>query len=387
MKISAGVISSIQAQLSGSKDMKHAHCTTHWPALEQYIRSRMAFRDLGNLGAIINWLFLQAYRLKMVSTTRSRSLLLLPLVPIGIYAKSLNTSVFNSLDTNYPLTIGIPVCIDPPRARELDLEQVNYRDCIPLLNDILLEPNINHRNHYNATTYYPLRLFRTCFIALSPRSRDGTDVFWGYQIAIAAATAVKHCVEDSVDRYGGIAFTTSRLLFYTQVKNLGEDSKVEVVSTAPSLETGSSPIVIFPTNSTDATLNVPNPAAAIPACQISQPPDRTLSPVHILDCYYLFYKILTDPTVERPIILRGLSPLRYERYGACSLQLRGYSAVSADAIKYIALLLGAVSIVQTCVVVGGLVLGGAVNVGSRGQYFVRVYNSLEEETGDEVQSW
>lgn len=346
----------------------------------------MTFCDPGNSRAIINWLYLQAFRLKMLSTTRSRLFVLLPLVPIGIYSKSLNASVFKSLDTNAPLTIGIPICIDPPRARELDLERVNYSDCMPLLNDLLLEPNINHRHHYNATTYYPLRLFRTCFIALLPRSPDAIDVFWGYQVAIAAATAIKECVEDSVDQYGGLVFTTSRLLFYAQVKNLGEDSKVEANSTATFLEMGSSPIVIFPTNNTNAALNVPNPTTAIPACQMSQPLDQTLSPVKILDCYYLFYNILTSPTVERPIILRGLSPIRCERYGACTLQLRGYSAVSADAIKYIALLLGAVSIVQTCVVDGGLVLGGALNVGSRGQYFVRIFNPLEEEMGDAVQS-
>lgn len=231
-----------------------------------------------------------------------------------------------------------------------------------------------------------MRLFRTCFIALLPRSGDATDVFWGYQIAVAAATAVKHCVEDSVDRYGGLVFTTSRQLFYAQVKNLGEGSKVEGNSTATSLEMGSSPIVILPTNNTNATLNVPKSTTAVPACQISQPLDQTLFPVKTLDCYYLFYNILTNSTVERPIILRGLSPIRYERYGTCTLQLRGYSALSADAIKYIALLLGAVSIVQSCVVESGFVLGGAVSVGSRGKYYVRVSNPLEGPMEDAAQN-
>ena len=46
-------------------------------------------------------------------------------------------------------------------------------------------------------------------------------------------------------------------------------------------------------------------------------------------------------------------------------------------VRYVELLLAAVSVVETCVVGGGLVLGGAVGVGSRGQYIVRVFNPLE----------
>lgn len=298
-------------------------------------------------------------------------------------AIALNGSAFNMRNTYPSLTINDLVCIDPPRARELDLERVNYRDCLPLLNQILLEPRINHRNQYNATTAYQGRLFRTCSIALLPRLDGGTDVFWGYQVAIAAATVIKNCVEDSADQYGGLMFTTSRLLFYAQVKNVGDATTVGENLTASILRRED---LLLPVNNANATLLVPKPITATPACQISQPPDQYLYPVRIIDCYYLFYNILTNPVVERPIILRGLSPIRYESYGTCNLQLRGFSAVSADAFKFVELLFAAVNIVQTCVLQGRLELGGAVSVGSRGQYYVRVFNPLEEEMGKAVES-
>lgn len=316
--------------------------------------------------------------------------LLLLFVPLQVllidsYVKALDVSIIKPRNTYSLLAISAPVCIDPPHAQELDLEPVNYRDCIPLLNDILLEPNVNDQNQYNATDAGQGRFFRTCSIALRPRLTDVTDVFWGYQIAIAAATAVKGCVEDSVDPYGGLVFTTSTHCFYAQVKNPSDLGSVETFSTVPS-EKHSFEDKLLLANSTNATLLIPDRMTAIPTCQISQVSNPYLYPVKVLDCYYLFYKILTTPIVERSITLRGLSPIRNERYGTCTLQLRGFSAVSADAIKYVSLLLGAVSIVQTCVVASKLVFGGAISVGSRGQYFVRVFNLVEERAGEVVHS-
>ncbi|CAD6572354.1 MAG: hypothetical protein ASARMPREDX12_005128 [Alectoria sarmentosa] len=243
----------------------------------------------------------------------------------------------------------------------MDLERINYRDCIPLLNEILLEPDIDRRNQYNSTIDYQGHLLGTCSITLLPRFAEANDVFWGYQVAIAAATAIKSCVEDSVDRYGGIAFTTRRRLFYAQVRSVGEGGVGEVTSLPISVESGFAGNLLLPAvnNNTNATLITPDPTSAIPACQISKFMTHHLFPVNILDCYYLFYNILTNPTVERPVILRGLSPIRYERYGTCSLQLRGHSALSADTITYVALLLGAVAIVQKCVVESGFLLAGA----------------------------
>ncbi len=301
-------------------------------------------------------------------------IILLPLCKTRMYARALNTSVFSPPNTNPSFTIGVTTCIDQPRARELNLERVDYRDCIPLINEILLDPDINHQNQYNATNDYQGRPFGTCSISLLSRIADATEIFWGYQIAIAAAVAIKHCVEDSVDHYGGLAYTSSKLLFFAQVKNLGVGTTAKEDSTAPSSETISFEDLLLPANNTNATLLVPDPT---PVCQICQSSDEFLYPVRVLDCYYLFYNILTNPAVERPVKSRGLSPIRYERYGTCTLQLRGSSAISADTIKYVALLLAAVSIVQTCVVESGLVLGGAVSVGSRGQYSVRVFNSRE----------
>ena len=308
-------------------------------------------------------------------------IILLPLFTTRMYARALNTSVFTP-----PFTIGVSICIDPPSARELNLERVDYRDCIPLLNEILLDPDINHRNKYDATNDYQGRLFGTCSISLRSRLADATDVFWGYQIAIAAAVAIKHCVEDSVDHYGGLAYTSSKLLFFAQVKNLGVRTTAGGNSTAPSFESISAEDLLLPAkNNTNATLLVPNPATATPVCQICQSSYRFLYPVRVLDCYYLFYNILTNPAVEQPVKMRGLSPIRYERYGTCTLQLRGFSAVSADTIKYVALLLAAVSIVQTCMVESGLVLGGAVSVGFRGQYSVRIFNIHEGGIGEVIQ--
>lgn len=319
----------------------------------------------------------------MVSTMGSLVPLsvLVPLLLSRSLATSINSSVFSSMNHSLSFMIGTQTCINSPRARELDLERVNFRDCIPLLDEILREPNINHRNQYNAATAYQRHLSRTCSITLLPHFADGTDIFWGYQIAIAAATAIKNCVEDSADQYGGLVFTTSRLVFYAQVKNLGDERTIEANPAPTSLETGSSPEMILPANSTDTTLLVPNPTAAIPACQISQPQDQELYPVQSLDCYYLFYNILTHPTIERSLILRGLSPIPDQTFGTCTLQLRGHSAMSADAIKYVSLLLDAVRIVQTCVVESHLVLGGAIGVGTRGRYYMRVYNPHESGNG------
>ncbi len=313
----------------------------------------------------------------MTSSISLILIILLPLCKTRMYASALNTTVFSLPNTNPSFTIGVPDCIHSIQARELNLERVDYRDCMPLLNEILLNPDINHRNQYNATNDYQGRLFGTCSISLLSRIADATDIFWGYQIAIAAAVAIKLCVEDSVDHYGGLAYTSSKLLFFAQVKNLGVATTAEEKSAAPSPETISFEDLLLPANNTDATLLVPNPITATPVCQICQSSDEFLFPVRVFDCYYLFYNILTNPAVERPVKLRGLSPIRHERYGTCTLQLRGFSAVSADTIEYVAVLLAAVGIVQTCVVESGLVLGGAVSVGSKGQYSVRVFNSLE----------
>ncbi|CAF9941675.1 hypothetical protein IMSHALPRED_002841 [Imshaugia aleurites] len=307
---------------------------------------------------------------------------LLPLLVTGVLAKAVNESSLNIASSLTIGTIGTTTCINPPSARESYIERVDYRDCIPLLNEILLDPNINHRNEYNATNAYQERIHGTCSIALLSRFADGTDVFWGYQIAIAAATAVKTCVEDSVYQYGGLVFTTSRLVFYAQVKNLEEGVIVEAESNATFLGTVPPEEVLLPANDTNAAPL----RTATPICQISEPPEQHLYPIMALDCYYLFYNILTSPTVERPVILRGLYPIRYERYGTCTLQLHGHSAKSIDKTKYVELLLAAVNVVQTCVVRSGLVLGGAVSVGSRGKYSVRVYNSLVEAIGDADQS-
>lgn len=304
---------------------------------------------------------------------------ILTLPPAGVYAQAENGHSWGM----YPsLTISTPICIDPRRARESDLARVNYRDCIPLLNEILLDPNINHQNLYNATNAYQGHFFGTCTIALLPRPLGGTDVFWGYEIAIAAATAIKNCVEDSEDQYGGLAFTISRLVFYTQVKNQRGVSTVEGYSTAPSVDTDSLEHFLLPANNTNAALL----ATATPTCQISQSLDQRLYPIRILDCYNLFYNLLVNPTIERPLKLRGLYPIRYESFGTCTLQLYGHSLKSADMIKYIEIVLAAVNVVQTCLVRSGLVLGGAVGVGSRGQYLARLYNPLEGAIGDTVQS-
>lgn len=312
--------------------------------------------------------------------------ILLQLLPTDSFVKALNTTIFNPWNAYEFFATSAPVCIDPTRARESDLERVNYHDCIPVLNEILLDPNVNYENQYDATDAYQVRFLRICSIALRPRLPDGTDVFWGYQIAVAAAGAVKNCVEDSMDSYGGLVFTTSIRSFYAQVRNARDHSTVEAFSTVSSSENASYGDLLLSTNSTNATLLIPDPWTAIPTCQISQVSNQYLYPVKVLDCYYLFYSILTSPTLERTIIMRGLSPIGYKRYGTCNLQLRGLSAVSADAIKYVALLLGAVSIVQTCLVESSLVLGGAVSVGSRGQYFVRIFNPVEETMGGAVKS-
>ena len=309
---------------------------------------------------------------------------LLQLLPSDSYVKAPNTSTFTPWNGHEFFGISAPVCVDPTRARESDLERVNYHDCIPVLNEILLDPNVNHENQYDATDAYQLRFFRTCSIELRPRLPDGIDVFWGYQIAIAAAVAVKNCVEDSMAPYGGLVFTTPERSFYAQVKSSKDHSTVEAFSTVTSSERASSRDLLLPNSSTNATLLIPAPWTAIPTCQISQVPNQYLYPVKFLDCYYLFYSILTSPTLEHPTTMRGLSPISYQRYGTCNLQLRGHSAVSADVIKYVALLLGAVNIVQTCLVESSLVLGGAVSVGSRGQYVVRIFNPVEETMGEAV---
>lgn len=311
--------------------------------------------------------------------------ILLQLLPADRYVKALSTTTFDPWNGYKFFAISAPVCIDPTRARESDLERVDYHDCIPVLNEILLDPNVNHENQYDATNAYQVRIFRTCSIALRPRLQVGTDIFWGYQIATAAAAAVQSCVEDSLDPYGGLVFTTPRRYFYAHVRSSRDRSTVEAFSTVTS-EKASSRSPVLSTNSTNATLLAPDPWTAIPTCQISQISNQYLYPVRVLDCYYLFYSILTSPTLERLITMRGLSPVSYERYGTCNLQLRGFSAVSADAIRYVALLLGAVSIVQTCLVESSLVLGGAVSVGTRGQYFVRIFNPVEGTMGDAIQS-
>ena len=311
---------------------------------------------------------------------------LLPPFATAMDARALNASILNPLDKSLSLSTSTPICTDSLHARELDLERVNYRDCIPLLNEILLDPNINDRNQYSGKTAYQSHLYHTCSITLLPQSVDGDDTFWGYQIAIAAATAIKQCVEESVDQYGGTEFTTSSQLFYAQVKNLGDGGKEEANVWATSLETSPIEDMLLPTNDIDTALLVPNPSTTTPTCQISKSQYQFLRPVRTLDCYHLFYNILTDPTVERRVVLRGLSPLRYERYGTCTLQLRGFSAIAADKIAYVALLLAAVSIVQRCMVESALVLGGAISVGTRGQYFVRIFNSIGTDTRGVVRS-
>ena len=308
---------------------------------------------------------------------------LLPLMPTGRDTQALNESARDPLRVSSSLAVGDTVCISTQRATESNLKQVDYRDCLPLLNEILLEPNTNRQNQYDAGTAHRGLLHHTCSIDLLSRSQAGSDVFWGYAIAVAAANVVKNCVQDSADRYGGLEFTTSKALFYARVRNPEDGSAARTNPTGSSLATGT---LLLASNDGNTTLLWRDPAAAIPVCQISQRRTRHLHPVRILDCYHLFYNLLTNPAVERTVILRGLSPVRYETYGTCHLQLRGNSAVSADTFKFVELLLAAVNIVQTCVLRGGLELGGAVGVGPKGQYIVRIFNPLEDETGNAIQS-
>ena len=278
---------------------------------------------------------------------------LLPLMPTETGTKALSESAFNALSVYPSLMIGDTVCTNPQRAGESNLKQVNYRDCLPLLNEILLEPNTNRQNRYDARTAYQGHLYHTCSIELLSRSQAGSDVFWGYEIAIAAANVIKNCVEDSADRYGGVEFTTSKAVFYAQVKNPEDGSTAGINFTGSSLATKT--LLLHQSNNANTTLLVPNPTAAIaiPVCQIRQRRNQHLHPISILDCYHLFYNLLTNPAVERTMTLRGLSPIPYETYGTCNLQLRGHSAVSVDSFKFVELIIAAVDVVQTCLLRGG----------------------------------
>lgn len=197
---------------------------------------------------------------------------------------------------------------------------------------------------------------------------------------------MKGCVEEAVGGYGGVGFVADKVLFYAQVGDPeeGRASAARVNATGSSRATNI--LRSRSNNNVNATLRLPHPTAAMPVCQISHPRKLHLQPISLLDCYHLFYNLLASPAVERTIVLKGLSPIRYETYGTCTVQLRGNSAVAADTFKFVEVLLAAVRIVQTCVLSGGAELGGAVGVGPRGRYVVRVFNLVGEGSGDGVKS-
>ena len=349
-------------------------------------------------------------------------------------------------EPNTPPTLAIsaPSCFGSRSVHDLHLARINYEDCIPILNEILLDPDVKRRKEYTGGTPYLSRALRTCAITLATQISGGKDMFWGYQIAIAAAVTVKNCVEDSLDRYGGIAWTTSRKIFYAQVMDSNHENVAlheDILPNAKSSEPFTSasfpdPLVSFTTNSTSNLLYpLPDRTASPPACQTAQyvfsdsmlpllnqilsletylgsfhsldefqgssyflkqarltpksssrPPHQTLLPLNIQDCYHLFYILLNNPRIEHITILRGVSPLDFAAYGTCVVQIVGHSRQSAEAFKFVEVLLGAVGVVQLCLVQGGLLVGGLGGVGSRRQYYVRVYNPWEEGMGGVVLS-
>ncbi|CAD6584834.1 MAG: hypothetical protein ASARMPREDX12_001764 [Alectoria sarmentosa] len=288
------------------------------------------------------------------------------------------------------LAISAPSCFGSRSVHDLHLARINYEDCIPILNEILLDPDVKRRKEYTGGTPSLSRALRTCAITLATAIPDGKDIFWGYQIAIAAAVTVKNCVENSLDRYGGLAWTTSRKIFYAQVMDSNHEKVTlheDILPNAKNSEPFTSasfpaPFIPFITNSTSNLLSpLPGRTASPPACQTVQPPHQTLLSLDIQDCYHLFYVILNNPGIEHPTILRGASPLDFAAYGTCVVRIVGLSPQSADTFKYVEILLGAVAVVQECLVQRGLLLGGLVGVGPRRQYYVRVYNPWGEGMG------
>ena len=213
-----------------------------------------------------------------------RFILSLGLVPlltwIAVLAQPPNlTRSIDEPNTPPTLAISAPSCFGSRSVHDLHLARISYEDCIPILNEILLDPDVKRRKEYTGGTHSLSRALRTCAITLATAIPDGKDMFWGYQIAIAAAVTVKDCVEDSLDRYGGLAWTTSRKIFYAQVMdsnhenvNLHEDILPNAKSSEPVTSASfPDPFVPFITNSTSNLLSpFPNRTASPPACQSVQ---------------------------------------------------------------------------------------------------------------------
>ncbi|KAM0796657.1 hypothetical protein BDR22DRAFT_824934 [Usnea florida] len=239
------------------------------------------------------------------------------------------------------------VCNSAQRATESTLKQINYRDCLPLLNELLLGPNTNRQNQYDAATAHQALFHNTCSITLRSSSKTGSDVFWGYEIAVAAAMVVKHCIQDSADRYGGLEFITPKGLFYAVVRRHHEDGRAVSGMNTTTCSTNKTNALLLPSHIANTTFLPPHPSTAIPVCQITQLRAHHLHPVSLPDCYHLFYNLLTAAALERTVTPRGLSPIPYETYGSCTVQLRGNSALAADRFRFVEVLLAAVGVVQT----------------------------------------
>ena len=249
----------------------------------KWLAIRALLRPHSNCSRYETGFLLKCFKLASVSTMRFiPNLGLVPLLNwIAVLAQPPNpTRSVDEPNTPPTLAISAPSCFGSRSVHDLHLARINYEDCIPILNKILLDPDVKRRKEYTGGTSYLSRALRTCAITLATAIPDGKDMFWGYQIAIAAAVTVKKCVEDSLDRYGGIAWTTSRKIFYAQVMDSNHENVTlhdeDILPNAKSSEPFTSasfpdPLVPFITNSTSNILSpLPDRTASPPACQTVQ---------------------------------------------------------------------------------------------------------------------
>ena len=316
-------------------------------------------------------------------------------------AEPLNLSLSNkannsSLVSDEPTVYG---CYTPEKVVSFHLLPINYQDCFPVLNDMLLDPNVLKSQEYTEES----DVFwegAGCAVELAAIFPDTSPVekLKIYRVAIAAALVIKQCIEDPTYELGGLQWVTRKNMFAAQVLNNANNVRAieasgrtprnltsipSAAATSDDEQSTSSPStsrkdLVLPTSNLTSVIdpllldgNLNSTLGATIRCGPLQTPTSTVDPS---DCYTMFYaRLRKNP--EKSFSLDGVQSRRSESLRSCSIGIWGYSSRAHDTTTDIEVMVMAARILQACVVEQGR-KGGYLDIGVRREFYILVSDGV-----------
>lgn len=281
-----------------------------------------------------------------------------------------------------PLVYDDIYCFPQPPSHQPQPPSLVHADCIVILYQILLSPDVGKYQIWSSITPKYPRIHDTCRISLdhNPELHKPQDEFREYQIAISAALVLHHC--ESLN-YGGFAYLTQNEQFIVDVRRasaLGEgDTNALLLGTKNiTNEPAVTSDLVLPLASDIVALSkisTTNLSFSMPVCISQQPHIAHPASVVAEGCYVIFYLMFVNPDILTNKTWSGLFPSgRWVGHRNCVVSLLGYSPDSRASFTLMDVQIAAARIVQACVVGQHLPWGGTMDVGN-GNFFVKVVGS------------